>query len=236
MAVVERHACDGCDRQYSLSNLSAVTMPGGTQSVCCPECRRYAESVADTGDDIASRRRECDGCTDRFVVADLEEVVLSDGTRVFCCPNCAQHAPGRDADSSTTTTTDHRDQTSEDEQEETAEVAEKEPSAATQRKNLCQQCTDWYSIELYRVVTLDGRTEKFCPDCTDDAKDDGIIKGVLMRRAEAYEVLEITHVEDEAALRDAYISRVKEVHPDRQGGSRTAFKEVQRAYERLQEE
>ena len=229
MAVVERHACEGCDREFSLDNLHAVTMPGGSRAVCCPECREYAETVTDNGSDIDQRRRECDGCTDEFLVSELEEVILSDGTSVLCCGSCAEHAPSNDDDS------DSRRQEA-TEAETAAELESKEPSKASRQRNLCQQCTDWYSIELYRVVTVDDRTEKFCQDCMEEARDDGIIKDVRMRRAEAYEVLGESGFEDAEDLRETYIEQVKRAHPDKKSGSRGAFKQVQAAYDRLQDE
>ncbi|WP_256298856.1 J domain-containing protein [Haloarchaeobius salinus] len=229
MAVVERHACEGCDREFSLDNLHAVTMPGGSRAVCCPECREYAETVGDNGSDIDQRRRECDGCTEEHLVSELEEVILSDGTSVLCCASCAEHAPSSGDGS------DARRQ-EENEAETAAELESKEPSKASRQRNLCQQCNDWYSIELYRVVTVDDRTEKFCPDCMEQARDDGIVKDVRMRRAEAYEVLGASGFEDADDLRDAYISRVKQAHPDRADGSRAEFKRVQAAYDRLQDE
>lgn len=229
MAVVERHACEGCDREFSLDNLHAVTMPGGSRAVCCPECREYAETVTDNGSDIDQRRRECDGCTEEYLVSDLEEVILSDGTSVLCCGSCAEHAPSNDDDS------DSRRQEA-TEAETAAELESKEPSKASRQRNLCQQCNDWYSIELYRVVTVDDRTEKFCPDCKEQARDDGIIKDVRMRRAEAYEVLGESGFEDAEDLRETYIEQVKRAHPDKKSGSRGAFKQVQAAYDRLQDE
>jgi hypothetical protein len=229
MAVGERHACEGCDREFSLDNLHAVTMPGGSRAVCCPECREYAETVVDAGSDIDQRRRECDGCTEEHLVSELEEVILSDGTSVLCCRSCAEHAPSNDDRS------DARRQ-EQSEAETASELESKEPSKASRQRNLCQQCTDWYSIELYRVVTVDDRTEKFCPDCMEQAREDGIAKDVRMRRAEAYEVLGAAGFEDADDLRDAYIAQVKAVHPDRTDGSRAEFKRVQAAYDRLQAE
>lgn len=50
--------------------------------------------------------------------------------------------------------------------------------------------------------------------------------------AEAYRVLGVEVGADEAAVREAYRERVKDVHPDR-GGDEAAFKRVTDAYERL---
>jgi len=52
-------------------------------------------------------------------------------------------------------------------------------------------------------------------------------------RREAYEALDLDPGADEDAVRRAYRSKVKEVHPDAEGGDEEAFKRVNRAYERL---
>ena len=51
-------------------------------------------------------------------------------------------------------------------------------------------------------------------------------------RAEAYRTLGLDPDADEAAVREAYRERVKEVHPDR-GGDEESFRRVTRAYESL---
>jgi len=52
---------------------------------------------------------------------------------------------------------------------------------------------------------------------------------------EAYEALGLDPSASDEAVRRAYRARVKEVHPDTDGGDEEAFKRVNRAYERLQE-
>jgi hypothetical protein len=52
--------------------------------------------------------------------------------------------------------------------------------------------------------------------------------------AEAYDVLDLDPGADTDRIRQAYRERVKDVHPDADGGSESDFKRVQRAYERLQ--
>jgi hypothetical protein len=54
-------------------------------------------------------------------------------------------------------------------------------------------------------------------------------------RHEAYDVLDLDPGANEEAVRRAYRSKVKEVHPDADGGDEEAFKRVNRAYERLSE-
>ncbi|WP_227353704.1 J domain-containing protein [Haladaptatus salinisoli] len=52
--------------------------------------------------------------------------------------------------------------------------------------------------------------------------------------AEAYRILELSPDADADAVRRAYRKKVKSVHPDREDGNEEAFKRVNRAYERLQ--
>nr|WP_283102273.1 J domain-containing protein [Haloplanus sp. XH21] len=62
----------------------------------------------------------------------------------------------------------------------------------------------------------------------------GTRDSVLTRR-EAYETLDLDSDAGEEAVRRAYRAKVKDVHPDADGGDEEAFKRVNRAYERLQE-
>lgn len=50
---------------------------------------------------------------------------------------------------------------------------------------------------------------------------------------EAYDILDLDPGADADAVRDAYREKVKSVHPDSDEGSEEAFKQVNRAYERL---
>lgn len=54
-----------------------------------------------------------------------------------------------------------------------------------------------------------------------------------MGRKEAYRTLGLSADADEDAVKQAYREKVKEVHPDTDGGDEEAFKKVNRAYERL---
>ncbi|RCU47533.1 J domain-containing protein [Haloplanus salinus] len=54
-------------------------------------------------------------------------------------------------------------------------------------------------------------------------------------RREAYETLGLDTDAGEDEIRRAYRAKVKEVHPDAEGGDEDAFKRVNRAYERLRE-
>ena len=51
----------------------------------------------------------------------------------------------------------------------------------------------------------------------------------------AYEVLGLEPGADQSAIRRAYRQRIKEVHPDTEGGDEAAFRRVRQAYERLSE-
>jgi hypothetical protein len=51
----------------------------------------------------------------------------------------------------------------------------------------------------------------------------------------AYATLGLDPGADQAAIREAYRARIKEVHPDTEGGDAAAFREVREAYERLSE-
>lgn len=55
-------------------------------------------------------------------------------------------------------------------------------------------------------------------------------------RKEARRVLDVEADAEGETIRRAYRERVKEAHPDREGGSEEAFKRVQDAYDRLSEE
>ena len=229
MAVTDdRRGCEGCGRTLPVDDLYSVTMPDGYTAVCCPECREYAETAAEKQAELDQRRRDCDGCGAEYRLESLSEVTLSDGTSVLCCADCERHVPGRgDADAGRGTSAATGTGGG-----ETASDGSDEGDAAVVR-NDCDQCRESFSVELYRVETVDGRTQSFCPDCKDEGLDDGVVKSVRMRRSEAYATLAVEGDADEAAIRDAYLEKVKQVHPDRAGGSRAEFKRVKRAYDRL---
>jgi hypothetical protein len=331
MAVVDRRGCDGCGRSLPVEDLVAVSLPGDERAVCCPDCRKHAESIASEPSAIARQRGECEGCgaalpvdefetvavagdesvavcpecrehvaaisrrtsvdghrgacsgcDETFDVNEMEAVELDDGTTVACCETCAEYARAaarttadepdfdRVDDTSSTeaasttedaTSTDEasvssresrdRDRTRGDPTERSTDAtaagtgsiaepdsvdgveAEGEETALVETPSVCDQCGDWVEVELYEVVTVADRVEEFCPPCKDRARRNGVVTDVRMRRAQAYRVLGVEPDRAEAVVRDAYLSRIKEVHPDSDGGSRDAFRRVQRAYERL---
>ncbi|SEA35488.1 DnaJ domain-containing protein [Haloplanus vescus] len=55
-----------------------------------------------------------------------------------------------------------------------------------------------------------------------------------LSRREAYDILGLDSDASDDAVKRAYRAKVKEVHPDADGGDEAAFKRVKRAYERLQ--
>jgi hypothetical protein len=230
MAVTDRQGCDGCGRTLPLDNLYSVTMPDGHTAVCCPECREYAETAAEKQAQLDQRRRACDGCGAEYRLSLLSDVTLSDGTSVLCCADCERHVPGRGGDrtsSASGTTGGGSGETTDDPSEAN------DGTAVT--RNSCDQCRGTFTVELYQVETVDGRTQMFCPDCKDEGLDDGVVKSVRMRRSEAYATLEVTGEADEDAIREAYLEKVKAAHPDRKTGSQSDFKAVKRAYDRLTE-
>ncbi|WP_135819611.1 J domain-containing protein [Halostella litorea] len=232
MAVTDRRGCDGCGRSLPVDDLYSVTMPDGHTAVCCPECREYAETAAEKAAGLDQRRRSCDGCGAEHRVADLTEVTLSDGTSVLCCGECERHVPGR-GDDRTSTTGDRAAADDTDGAADRSATDETDETAVT--RNACDGCREEFTVELYRVEMVDGRTQSFCPDCKDEGLADGIVKAVRMRRAEAYATLGVDGDADDEAIRSAFLEKVKEAHPDRAGGSQSEFKAVKRAYERLTE-
>lgn len=250
MAVVEEGSCEGCGETFDVDDLHVVTIQG-EELVCCAECRRHAQRVS------AQAKPSCDGCGAPTPESDLEPVELPDGVEIDCCPDCRTEA---DVDLSNDTHSGHRNRAVTDEEEpgaatttdssksdtasvdaasdqqlETTEESDEDSRPAT-TANICDNCKESFTIELYQVETIDGRTEEFCPECKREGVDHGIVRDVQLRRAQAFEVLGLNSAADEDTVREAYLRRVKEVHPDREHGNRSEFMLVKRAYERLSDE
>lgn len=170
---------------------------------CCETCADHVTAVATAH----GSTRECDGCGADITNSDPAEIDLPDGTTVTCCSHCA---------------------TSWDDTAEEPETTE----IATQR-SLCSQCHEWHDGELFHVTTIDGRSEKLCPACRQDAEERGVIKDVAMRTQEAREILGLEEGADETAIREAFHQQIQRAHPDRSTGSQSAFKLVKEAYDRL---
>lgn len=226
MAVADdrQAGCEGCGRTVPLEDLTTVTMPDGERVACCPRCEPHAREAARKCSSLDQRRAACDGCTETYLEAELEDVILEDGTVLACCPSCATAAPDGDADAG-------------------AAAAGDGGSAATDRgdeedgeETLCTQCNEWITAELFRVTTIDDRTERLCPPCKERAEADGIVKDVDMRKTKAREVLDVEADATDDEIKTAFHQQVKRAHPDRESGSKSAFKLVREAYERLTED
>ncbi|QLG47809.1 J domain-containing protein [Natrinema halophilum] len=229
MAVVgDRQAgCDGCGRTVALEELLAVTMPNGDQVVCCSDCEPHARTVARNGGSLDQCRDVCDGCTRTTRLTDLEDVVLDDGTVLTCCPSCVAETPGSNtegADRSTAGASDSGVDSSPTPGDQTdAEVTR------------CSHCHESVSGDPFRITTIDERTEWLCHDCKTDAEERGIVATVDMQTSRACEILGVSANVTEDELRAAFHKQVKRAHPDRKSGSKSAFKLVTRAYERLRD-
>ena len=247
----QRGECEGCGTTRPVDAFDTVNVADGETVAVCDDCREHAESMS-RRTSVDGHRGACSGCGEAFAVSDMTAVELDDGETVACCEECASYAraatratsddrPFADADehehapSGGDDTAEAGDATAPagDADAETAVGGDDGELALAEAPSVCDQCGDWVDVELFEVVTAADRVEEFCSPCTDRARRNGVVREVRMRRAEAYAVLDVDPGRDEAAVRDAYLSRIKDVHPDREDGSREAFRRVQRAYERL---
>ncbi|ADB60941.1 heat shock protein DnaJ domain protein [Haloterrigena turkmenica DSM 5511] len=226
MAVADdrQAGCEGCGRTVPLEDLTTVTMPDGERVACCPRCEPHAREAARKCSSLDQRRAACDGCTGTYLETELEDIVLEDGTVLACCPSCAREAPEGDADTASAEHGEHAAADRDDEAEGSGE------------ETLCMQCNEWVTAELFRVTTIDDRTEKFCPTCKERAEEDGIVKDVDIRKTNAREVLGVEADATDDEIKAAFHRQVKRAHPDRESGSKSAFKLVREAYERLTED
>ncbi len=219
MAIADgrREGCDGCGRLVLVDRLSTVPLPGGETVRCCPDCEPHARAAARKLSSLENGRRACDGCTEPYPRSALEETSLPDGTVVSCCPDCLREVPGHSDGGADTAVGGGRARTTE---------------IATAR-NLCSQCHGWVREELYHVTTTDDRTEEMCEPCKERLERRGVVAEVRMRETEAREILGVEEGATEGEIRAAFLSQIKNAHPDRKTGSRSAFKLVREAYERL---
>lgn len=224
MAVVDgrREGCDGCGRLVLPDRLTTVTMPDGETVACCPDCEPYARDALERLASLDQRRATCDGCTGEFPRDDLEDAVLADGTVVTCCPDCLAEVPGRGDGGTDASVGD-----------DGGPGAYTESTDLATTRNRCGQCQEWFDAELYRVTTVDDRTEVLCAGCKERLEADGVVVDVAMRRAEAREILGVGEDATDAEIREAFLAQVKRAHPDRKSGSRSAFRLVKEAYDRL---
>ncbi|WP_339103444.1 J domain-containing protein [Haloterrigena salinisoli] len=225
MAVADdrQAGCEGCGRTVPLEDLTTVTMPDGERVACCPRCEPHAREAARKCSSLDQRRAACDGCTGTYLETELEDVVLADGTVLACCPSCATEAPDGDDDTATAG-------------DEGSAATDPDGAETDGDESLCMQCNEWVAAELFRVTTIDDRTERFCPTCKERAEANGIVKDVDMRKTKAREVLGVEADATDDELKTAFHRQVKRAHPDRESGSKSAFKLVREAYERLTED
>lgn len=265
MAVVEDGSCEGCGETYDLEDLHVITI-NGEELACCEECRRHAERAAQQsqpecegcGDRVPASELEavelpdgveiqcCQDCRKEASVDLTGDSTSVDGngsrTRketsgsAGADSSTSHSARSRSESSGTARSNGGRTRSSRTESEATTEISTETESTIANTENVCDNCQESFTIELYRVETIDGRTEEFCPDCKREGVEQGIVRDVHLRRAQAFEVLELTSSADEDSVREAYLRRVKEVHPDREDGNRSEFMLVKRAYERLSSE
>lgn len=236
MAVVDDRqvSCDGCGRTVPLEELTAITMPDGEQVACCPRCEPHAREAAQKCSSIDQRRRSCDGCTDTILASRVEDIVLEDGTVLTCCPECASQAPtSNSASGSPSHETDDAKRTAETTDDTRTRG---HPESTDGDETLCTQCNEWVTAERFEIITIDGRSERFCPPCTETAKENGIVKAIGMRKSEARDVLSVDPNASNEEIRAAFHREVKRAHPDQKSGSRSAFQLVTDAYERLQKD
>jgi len=250
---LQRGECAGCGGTHPVDDFELVELPDGSTVPCCEECREHAESVS-RRTSVDGHRGECSGCDEGFDVSDMEVVELDDGTTVACCGTCAEYAraaaettadepdygtdggtdaaDGPDARGSTgATTTRSEPESSHADGDDDPSTSEE--TALADQSAVCDQCGDWVDVELFEVVTVDDRVEELCPPCKDRARKNSVVTDVRMRCEEAYDVLDVDPGSEESVIRDAYLSRIKTVHPDSDAGDEESFRRVQRAYERL---
>ncbi|SDQ61595.1 DnaJ domain-containing protein [Natronobacterium texcoconense] len=228
-------------------------MPDGSRVACCPQCEEYARAAAERLSDDGStgsvdhQRTACDGCGQPLPERDLEEIVVADGTVLACCPACVTEATSRDdvkrrsrsrlesGSEPTTESTNAASTPTDSEEPDDGADGDENQDLATEEYSRCTQCRDRVSDERFRVTTVDGRTERLCPSCKDEAERNGIVESVAMRKTKAREVLGVSSDASMEKIHSAYRTQVKRAHPDRKSGSRSAFRLVTEAYERLRD-
>jgi DnaJ-class molecular chaperone len=234
LAERSRADCEGCDATVTAADLVRTELPDGVELLLCPDCQ---ESVSAGERPDGAPDAENSGSSDGATAANGESTAKANGGATPGATGSNTADTNASASSETPGGSSHSAASASD---TTANAGDAVTDGATGKpattQNACDQCGGLFSIELYQVVTVDGRREEFCPDCKDEGLEEGIVRDVELRRAQAYEVLGLADTDDPDDVRGAYLERVKQVHPDRSDGDRTEFMLVQQAYERLREE
>jgi len=219
--------CERCENEVPESTLARVEFPDRSELYCCSNCRdELRDGASNTDSPSASGGR----------TTASNESTASTTANGRSMANDPTEANGTATKTNGKTRSNGTQASSTGESSDESGGESDDSSKPARTENVCDQCGDSFTIELYKVVTVDNRTEEFCPDCKRQAVEEGIIRDVQLRRAQAFEALGLTGSADQQAIREAYLRRAKEVHPDRDGGSRSEFMMVKRAYERLTEE
>ncbi|WP_248516590.1 J domain-containing protein [Salinarchaeum laminariae] len=250
--------CEGCGDRVTAATLSRTELPDGTEMVLCPDCRetvaggeRPAGVTAAAGESGTESTASANGSasasgTDPSATGAGASPSVSNtdspGTTTAGASRTDSNADeagpagaqsGAATASTSSTSGETPGQAATNAGDAVTDGATTKPATTN---NTCDQCGGLFSIELYQVVTVDGRTEQFCPDCKDDGLEEGIVRDVELRRAQAYEALGLEGSASSDDVRQAYLQQVKEVHPDRADGDRSEFMLVQQAYERLRDD
>ena len=226
-------SCEGCGAPTAADNLAAVVLPDGVEIDCCPDCRTEAnvDLTEDSPGDHRSGASAQTTAESSTQTDSRERRANTDQTGV------SHNVDSQDGDSGEKAETSQQCEGDGNSTEQTQELSTTDSeSRPAKTANICDNCKESYTIELYRVETIDGRTEEFCPECKRDGVDRGIVRDVQLRRAQAFEVLGLNSAADEDTVREAFLRQIKEVHPDREDGNRSEFMLVKRAYERLSDE
>ncbi|GAB3679454.1 hypothetical protein GCM10028857_00850 [Salinarchaeum chitinilyticum] len=226
--------CEGCGEGVTAATLARTELPDGTEMILCPECQ-----------DAVSAGERPAGATSTTDEEEKEDASTArrgsepDASSGNATGTTAAGSPtdGPTPEEPTASTSDANCATATGTASNAGEaVTDGATGKPATTNDTCDQCGGLFSIELYQVVTVDGRTEQFCPDCKDDGLENGIVRDVELRRAQAYEVLGLEWSASSDDVRQSYLEQVKEVHPDRADGSRSEFMLVQQAYERLRDD
>lgn len=224
-------ACEGCGDERAKLDLEPAPMPDGRELDLCPDCLSEAAALhgVDAGADGTPGASDSGGSTTGSGTA----TASTGGASMPGDDSSDAGAGGAHADGDANADAAGGAKAAADGDAAGAGGLSGKPATT---EHVCDQCGEFYSIELYKVQTVDGRSELFCPDCKEEGLREGVVTDVELRRSQAYEVLGLDGGAEDDEVRQAYLRRVKEVHPDRADGDRSEFMLVKQAYERLSDE